>query len=302
MLRSKKLGLLVLLLIGTVQFLKGQQLPQYTQYMFNKYYMNPAVAGSKAENFASLSYRSQWAGFPGPSTGLASFHAPFKENVGLGGMLMHDVNGPFQRTGVQLSYAYHFQIKKDMKLGLALAGRLFQHKLNRKKLKADVADDPALKSDKYQSLDPDANFGAYLRGNKYWVGLAVPQLFKSPILGDSLANTRLARHYYLHGGYRFQVSDKIDVEPSAMIKFTNPAPLSFDINAKVYYDEFLWGGLSYRHQESLSIMLGVKKEQFRLGYSYDMTLNRIRNYSAGSHEIHLGMVIPSGEKASLPSF
>ncbi len=300
--RSKKFALIVFCLLGGVSFLKGQQLPQYTQYMFNKYYLNPAVAGSQAQNFASISYRSQWAGLSGPRTALASFHAPFKDNVGLGGMLLHDVNGPFQRTGLQLSYAYHFDIQKDLSLGLSLAGRLFQHKLNREDLEADVADDPALKGGRYRSVDPDANFGAYLRGDEYWAGVAFPQLFQSPILGDSLAKTRLARHYYLHGGYRFQLSENLDLEPSAMIKFTHPAPLSFDINAKLYYEDFLWGGLSYRHQESIAVMLGIRKGQFRLGYSYDMTLNRIRNYSSGSHEIHLGMVIPSGKSLSVPSF
>ncbi len=301
--RAKKLGILLFLLLGGLSFsLKGQQLPQYTQYMFNKYYLNPAYAGSKAENFASIGYRSQWAGFSGPTTAIASFHAPFKEQVGLGGLMMHDVSGPFQKTGLQLSYAYHFDIDKDVKLGLSLAGRLFQHKLDRNQLEPDVADDPALRKGRYRSVDPDADFGAYLQGDRYWAGLSVPQLFQSRILGDSLANTHLSRHYFLHGGYRFQLNDEFEVEPSALFKATQGAPLSMDINAKLYYDEFLWGGFSYRLQESFSVLLGVRKEQFRLGYSYDMTFNPIRNYSSGSHGIHLAMVIPSGKEMSLPSF
>lgn len=257
--RPKKLLLIIFLLIGGSHLLKGQQLPQYTQYMFNKYYLNPAFAGSKAENMASLSYRSQWAGFPGPTSGVASFHAPFKDHVGLGGLFMHDENGPFQRTGLQLSYAYHFDLSEDMKLGFSLAGRLFQHRLDRDDLKPDIVDDPALKSNRYSSVDPDANFGAFLRSDEgYWAGLAVPQLFQTRILGDSLNDTRTVRHYYLHGGHRFELSEKWELAPSALFKMTRAAPLSFDINAKLYYEEFLWGGLSYRLQESISAMIGVK--------------------------------------------
>ncbi len=299
---SRTIVLLSILCLFGSKHLSGQQLPQYTQYMFNKYYLNPAFAGSEPNNFASLAYRSQWAGMPGPSTAIASFHAPFKDNVGLGGAFLHDRNGPFQRTGLKLSYAYHFDLKDDLKLGLSLAGRVFQHKLNRDELKADVADDPALQKGRYSSFDPDADFGAYLNGDSYWAGIAVPQLFKSPILGDSLANTRLARHYFLHGGYRFELNETFDLEPSALIKGAGSAPLSFDLNAKLYYDDFLWGGLSYRYQGSIAAMIGMRKEQFMLGYSYDMTLSRIRNYSAGSHKIHLAMIIPSGKNISLPSF
>ena len=81
------------------------------------------------------------------------------------------------------------------------------------------------------------------------------------------------------------------------------APVQIDINAKLSYKDFLWLGSSYRHRESVVVLLGIKKSNFLLGYSYDITLSNIRKYSSGSHEIVLGMYIakkaPKESEASM---
>ncbi|WP_298859611.1 type IX secretion system membrane protein PorP/SprF, partial [uncultured Gimesia sp.] len=61
--------------------------------------------------------------------------------------------------------------------------------------------------------------------------------------------------------------------------------------------DMVWGGLSFRPGDALAPMLGyqtswVKKDGYntinnciRVGYSYDLTMSEIKNYSSGSHEV-----------------
>ena len=57
---------------------KGQQDPQFTQYMYNQSVINPAYATATEGviNFGGL-YRSQWVGLEGaPQTGTFFVHTP----------------------------------------------------------------------------------------------------------------------------------------------------------------------------------------------------------------------------------
>ena len=58
-----------LLLIGVSEYSHAQQMPQFTQYMYNTISVNPAYAGSRgALSIVGLN-RNQWAGFDdGPQT------------------------------------------------------------------------------------------------------------------------------------------------------------------------------------------------------------------------------------------
>jgi hypothetical protein len=52
----------------------------------------------------------------------------------------------------------------------------------------------------------------------------------------------------------------------------------------------VWLGLSYRTKDALSVMLGyLHKNWMMVGYSFDYTTTRLRNYSSGTHEIVLGL-------------
>ena len=80
----------------------AQQLPVFTQYIFNKYVFNPAVTGTEDNFSATANYRYQWQGITdAPRTYILSLHGPHKfKNFGLGGALYTDVTGPTSKTGM----------------------------------------------------------------------------------------------------------------------------------------------------------------------------------------------------------
>ena len=81
---SNKLS--IVLFVLSVSTALAQQLPQFTQYMFNTISINPAYAGSR-ETFSVVGlHRSQWVGLEGgPQTQTLSIHSPLRnDKVGLG--------------------------------------------------------------------------------------------------------------------------------------------------------------------------------------------------------------------------
>ena len=93
---QQNIVLIALLFSGLVS---AQQLPQFTQYMFNTISVNPAYAGSRETMNLTALHRNQWAGLDGnPTTSTFSFHTPLKnEKVGVGLSYITDQLG-FENT------------------------------------------------------------------------------------------------------------------------------------------------------------------------------------------------------------
>jgi len=123
------------------------------------------------------------------------------------------------------------------------------------------------------------------------------QLFQSSIqFGDNNGSEfRLKRNYNLLAGYYYNINDVIAVEPSFLVKIPTSSKAQLDINARVYYKEDYWAGLSWRTNDALILLLGLKYDRFYFAYAFDFTLTDIRRQSAGTHE--LTVAIKFGESA-----
>lgn len=275
---------------------EGQQLPQYTQFRFNRYAVNPAVGGSKPYYDIRSSHRYQWIGITdAPRTFALSVHGPNKNRkVGLGGYVYTDIVGPTRRSGAQFSYSYHFQLEEDLKLSLGLSGGLLHFQIDAQKITFKEENDPVVKDKLYSSLLPDAKFGAYLyKKDEYYVGFSAPQLLQNKLKMFEQSDapySRLEDHYFLHGGYRFEIDDDWDVEPFSIIKYVHPAPLKVDINARAIYQDQVWAGVGYRTNDAFTGSFGfIYKRHLLFGYSHDFTTSNLKNHSSGTHEVVLGL-------------
>ncbi|HBE43388.1 MAG TPA: hypothetical protein DDW27_19745, partial [Bacteroidales bacterium] len=122
---------------------RAQQLPVYSQYIYNKFLINPAVAGSDGYTSWNLTAREQWVGYSGaprtfsfsgqtrllkrsyilkqPSARKQVFRPKSDGKVGLGGYIFSDRNGLIKRTGLQGSYAYHMWLQNSTQLSFGLS-------------------------------------------------------------------------------------------------------------------------------------------------------------------------------------
>ena len=277
------------LCIATVS--KAQQTPLSTLFMTNPFVLNPALAGTNNYFQVISSNRFQWVGFTdAPITNSLSVYGPMvKYPMGWGGTLSYDVSGPVSMGTVHGSYAYHYNINEDMKISMGLNVGIMQYKIDYAKINMEY-DDPTMNA-KENYYIPDANLGFYFYSNVYHVGLVVSHLLNNKIqIGtDPTGDSKLKSHFYLTGGYKYYINREWALEPSLVIKKVWPAPIQVDINARVWYRNMMWGGLSYRSQEALSVMLGYTWDRkIYIGYSYGIVLNPLGAHNFGSHELMLG--------------
>ena len=296
---------------------RAQQMPLYSQYLMNGYLLNPAITGHDGYTSFNLTARQQWLGiknapatrsFSGQTRLLRKSHViksrsvknrslkpSTKGRVGLGGFIYNDRNGAIERTGAQVSYAYHIFVK-ETQFSFGLSAGIFQFKIHEDDLTFADPDEFAASLKKVVYV-PDANLGFYVSDPRYYAGISVHQLFQSYLrLGNrQIKEFRMIRHYYVLGGYRFELRNDYSIEPNFLFKGTEKKSFQLDLGGRIQYKNDFWAGLAFRTSGTLIIMAGVRIQQLYIGYSFDYMLSSIQKHTYGSHE--LVMALKLGDNA-----
>lgn len=284
----KLLFILIILFAGNSH---SQQLPQYTQYLFNLYAINPAFGGFKPNWTTTFNQRYQWSGVTdAPRTFTFTAEGPFKNlKMGMGGLVYADIVGPTRRVGAQVSYAYHFRLGKKIKLSLAVSVGFSQWVIDGDKITIKNPNDPLLNSGRISSFNFDGKAGLVLYGENWYFGFSAPQLFQNTMhfWKDSTNSlSKMEDHYFFNGAYAFRLHEDWELEPSFMLKLVVPAPLRLDVFLRTIWRKQLWFGAGYRMKHAWTFMAGYKiKERVSIGYSYDFDFNDLKRVSTGTHEI-----------------
>jgi len=289
----RKIVAILLVIAGVLTSVSAQQSPHFTQYMFNDFVINPAIAGTNDFYQIRSNHRFQWMGITDPPlTNTLSIYGPHgKLPMGFGGYFYNDVTGPTSRTGITGSYGYNIELFNDVRLSGGLSLGFMQYKIDGTQFNAKDLADLAIQPIVNSSYMPDAAVGVYLYAENYYAGFSANQLLnnKLTVFGEKSGLNRLKSHFYITGGYKFEVNRDIEVEPSVIIKATSPKAYQFDLSARVIYQEMFWGGLSFRMKDAVSVLLGYTyQEKFSFGYAYDMGINGLRKFNSGSHELMIG--------------
>jgi type IX secretion system PorP/SprF family membrane protein len=277
--------------ITIVLGVSAQQDPQFTQFMADRLSINPAFAGSKDAICGTLMYRNQWAGFDGaPTTILFNGHAPIKSiNSGIGLTYFNDNIGQLNTNILRAHYAYHLKVGQNF-LNAGVSVGMYNSAIGNEWIAIDgVEDDAAIPLIGQSNTKFDASFGLYFhRPGKFYAGLSSTHLSQGQ-LED--VNIEIARHYYLMGGYIFDLNPSFNLNPNVLIK-SDIASTQYDVNLNAEYttgNNMIWLGVTYRTVDAIAPQLGYQtqfgKNVLRVGYSYDITTSQISNYSNGSHEI-----------------
>jgi type IX secretion system PorP/SprF family membrane protein len=312
----KKLAF-ILIFIAIKQIASAQQLPIYSQYLYNKFLINPAHAGSDGYTSVNMTAREQWIGYSGaPRTYSLSwqtrilkkrFELKHKSStrtiyrpktdgrVGLGAYIFSDRNGLIQRTGIQATYAYHMWLQQNTQLSLGLAFTGYHFIINADQNSFENPNEPWLTDNLRRGVFvPDADFGIYLLNPKFDIGLSAQQLFGAAVkIGDyAYKNFRMDRHFYLFGSYYIDINSKAELEPSVLGKVSEELMPQVDFGLTYIYDQSIWTGLTYRTGGGLIANIRFKyvpkhseKTAMFFGYALDFTLNQIQRVTYGTHEL-----------------
>jgi len=300
--------LIISLLMLSTESSYSQQSQPYTQYLFNRFILNPASCGADGYTSIGLVTKNQWVGFKDapanqiftvqfrmPHEGFGGTRRNYKrlslENVGLGVALFNDMRGPIRTTGGQLTYAYHLELYTGQ-LSFGLSTSIFQLYIDREKINTELGYDKYLDANKLSSFIPEAATGVHYTDKDYYVGFSASNLFQSYLTfgGRSSSDYKLEREYIFLGGYVFDLNIEWSLVPGTQLKFTEHGAFQIDINAMAYYFDKFWCGLSYKSGGGgafggTSMLFGVRLNEYRIGYAFDFTLSNIQRYSFGSHEL-----------------
>jgi len=268
----------------------AQQQPSTDLYMFEGLAINPAYAGTQVQLSATLIHRDQWVNFPGaPVTQYFSTHSSFMRNkIGVGLMVSQDQIGIHTDMSVYGSFSYKI-ISKGGNLSFGIQGGANQITSDFNLLNIKDQSDVILQG-KITTLNPNFGAGLYYYNADSYLGFSVPYMLNSNIIKSEgvLSEARRYRYYYLNGGTTVPVNNEVKFKPSALVRFQEGSPLSFDLNANFILYETVGVGISYRWDDSLISIFEVKlHESLHLGYAYEYTLSDINKFSNGSHEIML---------------
>ncbi|RZL50697.1 MAG: type IX secretion system membrane protein PorP/SprF [Pedobacter sp.] len=304
------------LLIGLSFAVKAQQDAQYSQYMFNGIYINPAYAGYKEQLNVHSFYRNQWTGIVGSpkSMSLAVDAIANDGNVGLALQVAADKLGAESSISAYGSYAYRLRVgnSENSRLAFGLGLGVMQQRLDGDKLNArDAGDTYILAAGNESVMVPDARAGVFYSDDRFYAGFSADNLIAQYIINQknlSIYFQTPKTHFYLTAGMLLPINEDVQLKTSFLLKDDRGGPTSLDLNAFVLFGNKFWIGASYRTavklysksylqndlQKTNSVVGMVDffaTDNIRVGYAYDQTLSKLAGYSGGSHEISIGITI-----------
>ena len=299
----KKLYLVALVVIASLGDLHAQQDPHYTQYMYNMNVINPAYAGSKENLSIGMLYRKQWVDIEdAPTTFTLSGHSPVGKNVGLGLSVISDKIGPVEENNIYGDFSYTLNLGGEHKLALGLKAGVTLHKVG---LFSNIyntlpqPNDPAFSEDTNNSYF-NLGTGLFYYTDKYYVALSVPNMMKSKHLdfnGREFGSEE--SHYFLTGGYVFDLTDNIKFKPFFMAKSAFNAPTSLDVSTNFLFNQKFEAGLTYRLDDSFGAMVNYAiTPSLKIGYAYDHIVSDLKVTTPSSHEIILLFDVNFSKKVS----
>jgi type IX secretion system PorP/SprF family membrane protein len=301
--------LIALFLLFAVSPLKmmAQQLPLYSQYMFNTLEINPAYAGFRqAMQFTSV-FRKQFNGIKGsPQTSMLSGDMPIGETrLGVGLKIVDDRLSVTQNLGAQLAMSYRIE-GDNSKLAFGLQLGALNYKTDFSQLNITNAGDPVF-AQNLNALAANFGTGIFYNTDKFYAGLSSPNLVRAHLRKTDVAlseyTVKQNLHIYFNSGYLITINDNFVLKPSFLLRGVQGLPFNYDLNANLFFREIISGGLSYRSKSALVGLLDFRLvPTLRLGYAYDYNLTRLNNFSRATHEIVLRFHIPIERDELMPSY
>lgn len=285
---------------------------QFTQFYAAPTYLSPAFAGTGAQSRMALQYRDQWPSIPGAfvTYNFALDHYLNELNSGIGLVATHDRagSGAMSYTSITGQYAYEIELKRKVFIRPALQLGYVNHSVDYSRL---VFGDQLTRGGDiatYESLARrtvgyvDMGTGVLFFTPKLWLGMAMHHL-NEPDQSLLLGESAVPRKFSMHGGYRMNIRTAvIRKHQQALVgAFNYRSQGKYDqLDIGAYYElEPVFAGIWYRgipvkhyepgyaNNDAIALLMGVTVKDWRVGYSYDLTISNLASRSGGAHEVSI---------------
>jgi type IX secretion system PorP/SprF family membrane protein len=321
-----KKRLFILIAILPVVFpLKAQFDAQLSNYWAVTGYFNPAYAGETGNLEATLLSRIQWLGIKNaPKTTILSAQMPYQllgRVHGVGASMYTDRSGLFNVTMISGQYAWKKKmLKGDFSAGIQ--GGYITQSFDGTKVDINITDDEyhnetdeAIPTTLITGNSIDASAGVFYSRPNWYAGISVTHLLAPKLeLGENHIS-EIPRTYYFTAGYNIQLSNPLlELRPAFLIKTVEMSSLyldsdsliekiegnmykallrntQVDVSIRMIYNKKFWGGLSWRKDDAITLLLGGKYKMIEAGYAYDFPISKILKESTGSHELFIRYIV-----------
>jgi type IX secretion system PorP/SprF family membrane protein len=288
----------------------GQEYTITNQYHFHYYLLNPALAGAAECTHFMLTHKQQWVGMKeAPYTTALSFQTRTKSRIGVGAYLYNDRNGWSYQQGGQATIAYHIPLSKgnrytksptlDRQLSFAASMNFYRYSLSDKVIDQSKMDGDAI--NEKNGFYPNANFGVFYQDYKFFTGLTLTNLIPVEISMFGEDEPKRPFSFFWQVGYAFGCGRNTSFEPSLVFKMDADSRKQIDVNVRFIQhredqDLSWWAGVGYKHNlddgggQSLVLLPNatVRIGKFRVGYAFNLDLNKLLSHNYGTHELMLG--------------
>lgn len=311
--KAKKIVAAGILLAVASTDAKAQVDAGFTQYFEVPSYYNPAAIGLTDYLRIRGGSRLQWMGIPkAPKTFLANADMPVKlfgKRIGVGMVMQQESMGLYNNLTLGAMGAYKLKLLKgELSIGFRIG--LFDESFRGSEVILPDDDDyhqsadDAIPTTDVHGTTFDVSLGAYYKHRLFWAGVSATHI-NQPTVKMSTDGTEAKQYefkagcsFYFMGGGNIPIKNTLfEVQPSVLVK-TDFTFTTAEITARLQYNRFFYGGLAYRYNDAVALLLGANFKNFFVGYSYDYPISDIAKASTGSHEIWLGysMKLDLGEK------
>lgn len=300
----------------------AQQEFQFGNYTHNPYLFNPAAGGLTDFSQIDLGYRNQHISSDGnPVTmylsGTTQFfskgqrgdnrfnpdrkmmYAPPLNGVGrikhvVGGRVMNDAIGPFQKTGVMATYGIHLPLTHSINIGAGIGLGWNNISINPSKVSVLDENDQILNDfgSRWNQNNLDLQAGIVVYMDRFTFSASATQILGNKLNFDqNLFSSKLNTHWFVYSSYKVNLNNDFMIEPFAMMRATKNAPISADVGANFHY-QYIWLGAQYRTTQSYVASFGLNfLRNFYMSYAFEYSGKSTRVSTAGTHEIQLGVYL-----------
>jgi type IX secretion system PorP/SprF family membrane protein len=292
---KKQLCLFSIICVSIAQYTFAQQDAAVTHGMYTKMTFNPGATGSEDGICGSLIYRNQWDRVNGaPNSVFFNVEANlnrFVRNLGAGVSVVHDAIGFNRQNTAHLNLSYKIKLPNSDFISVGVGAGIVNMGQNPIWVTPQPGVVDNLLPQSFAATNMDFNFGIFYRSQQnFYVGISSTHLSESVLASatSSLLTYNTARHYYLMGGWKKEdILSNWDLDLNTLLR-TDMNKFSFDLSARMFYQQRFYGGVGFRNSDAVLVLLGMEViPNLTIGYSYDITTNRLANISWGTHEIML---------------
>jgi type IX secretion system PorP/SprF family membrane protein len=324
--------IIICLIAGTA---RAQYVPGTNQPFQYAPVFNPAFSGIEGYKDLKLGYRYQWSGFGAgaPKWLNLAYNFRLKEpldlnlhalrtnsNVnqrkkevvpamkraihGFGINVYNESLGPIKRVGGGLNYAFHYPLTPTVRLSGGVGVIIDNTKidLNALELAFKTNPDPfwmSMRANGANHTDLSVRAGLLLYASNFYVGFSYLPLFNATLKTSEVTAADPFYKGTIMAGVAWPLSPSLTLKPSLLALWQTDNKLAIDYNVKMFIEQKIWCGVTYRDTRNLVALLGFNlNEMLGAAYSYEISTGGMQQFSDGSHELVLSLRLNNFKRLS----